>query len=524
MSSCPPFDGRDPQDRSQNHHPQDFRPLIIPLAQALGVQPGSRQIPRSWTSQQRENLRSLTVADRNFCQAFAIDPDLDFQDPRKGLAFVEQQLAFFQHHGQDLEAFLQGLFPQRKQPSDDQTQRPDPGGNESQQPWTQPTGEQPSPAKPRAGTPSPPASQSREIPGVMGEANPYGNVRVAQGKSEGAANDNPKDNPNPLAWSEGITQKTTDQPWDHGQQKPRDFPRDSLGSNPGETWAVTLWRWWLPLAWRIHNQRLCSLPQKGLGAWIQGILGVQGTGKTTLTLILTWLLNRWGASVISLSLDDFYHTHKYREGLRQEDPRLRWRGPPGTHDLALALEVVGQLRRSQGDPGDPASWVALPRFDKALQQGSGDRVAPHYTHRVDIVLLEGWCVGMRPLPPDQFQAGLAQWLAPAAWDFARVCHDRLLDYVPLWDTLDDLVILRPQDYRLSQRWRTEAEAQLRQEGRGGMTDEAVAAFVEYFWQALHPEIFLPPLVESGRASVVAEVTGDRSVGSITPGGTVPLPP
>ncbi len=77
----------------------------------------------------------------------------------------------------------------------------------------------------------------------------------------------------------------------------------------------TLWNLWLPLALRLAKQR-----QANGQPFIQGILGGQGSGKTTLGAVLTLLLQHLGYRTLSLSLDDLYKTHADRLKLREADP------------------------------------------------------------------------------------------------------------------------------------------------------------------------------------------------------------
>ncbi|MFM2311075.1 MAG: hypothetical protein RLZZ04_351, partial [Cyanobacteriota bacterium] len=62
-------------------------------------------------------------------------------------------------------------------------------------------------------------------------------------------------------------------------------------------------------------------------------------------------------------------TYVERQELQQREPSLIWRGPPGTHDLALGLEVIKQCLDE-----DYTAQISLPRFDKSLHQGEGDRL------------------------------------------------------------------------------------------------------------------------------------------------------
>jgi D-glycerate 3-kinase len=270
----------------------------------------------------------------------------------------------------------------------------------------------------------------------------------------------------------------------------------------------TLWNLWLPLAdWLAKQRQASDRP------WIQGILGGQGTGKTTLGAILTLILQAYGYKTISLSLDDLYKTYNDRQRLRAADPRLIWRGPPATHDVGLGIQTLEALRQPGAHP------ITIPRFDKSLHDGAGDRVYPKLVSNIDLVLFEGWFVGVRPVDPAVFDAAIAPIVTEADRAFARDMNANLYDYLPLWERLDSLLVLQPVDYRLSKQWRKQAEQQMRAAGKPGMSDAEIDAFVEYFWKALHPELLIKPLVTNpGGADLVIELQADHSVGAIYRGG------
>lgn len=279
----------------------------------------------------------------------------------------------------------------------------------------------------------------------------------------------------------------------------------SLPPAPQATLLTLYWQLWLPLALTLAQAR-ASL-QRPL---IQGILGGQGTGKTTLSLILSHILGAMGYRSLGFSIDDLYKTYADRQRLRQTDPRLRWRGPPGTHDVDLGMAVIDQLRQAQ-----PDQVVAVPRFDKSLHGGEGDRVDPEPVQGVDIVLFEGWFLGVRPLAAADLEAQLLQPPDPirtaADGQFARDMNRQLAAYLPLWDRLDRLMILYPQDYRISKVWRQQAEHRMQAQGKPGMDDAQIEEFVEYFWQALHPDLFIAPLKrDPHHTQLVVEINLDRT--------------
>ena len=266
-----------------------------------------------------------------------------------------------------------------------------------------------------------------------------------------------------------------------------------------------LWQLWLPLAeWLATQRRSHARP------FIQGILGGQGTGKTTLTAVLSTLLNYQGFQVCGLSLDDLYKTYGDRQQLQRDDPRWRWRGPPGTHDIDLGMTVLQQLRQA-----NRTEAIAIPRFDKSAYGGAGDRTQPDLIAGADIVLFEGWFVGVRPIAAAAFEHAPPPILTAGDRAFARDCNLRLRDYAPLWDCLDALIVLHPVDYRLSRQWRQHAEQHMRSTQGTGMSAAEVDQFVDYFWRSLHPELFITPLIHNpDRTDLVVEIQADHTPGAV----------
>lgn len=280
---------------------------------------------------------------------------------------------------------------------------------------------------------------------------------------------------------------------------------------PMERYLELYWRLWLPLALTLKQAR-----DELTEPLIQGVLGGQGTGKTTLTHILQHLLGVMGYNAVGLSIDDLYKTYADRRVLAQTDPRLRWRGPPGTHDIELGLTTLAQVRSAgRGEA------VALPRFDKSMHGGEGDRTAPEWVQDVDILLFEGWFLGARPVAPTRFgQTSAPLFPGPPLPEpiitetdrqFACDMNTQLATYLPLWDGLDRLMVICPTDYHISKQWRKDAEHQMKAQGRTGMSDATIDEFVEYFWRALHPELFIAPLKHDGEhVNLVVEIDSDRT--------------
>tara|TARA_R110001592_G_scaffold215025_2_gene468251 strand:+ start:19633 stop:20559 length:927 start_codon:yes stop_codon:yes gene_type:complete len=228
--------------------------------------------------------------------------------------------------------------------------------------------------------------------------------------------------------------------------------------------------------------------------------GSQGSGKTTLCAWLcAHLQAQQGVRAIALSLDDFYLTRAERRELALSvHPLLATRGVPGTHDMALLNTTLDALLA-------PARTVAVsvPRFDKARDDRRLRSRWDEFEGRVDVVLLEGWCLGARP----ETVAALRQPVnrlereedPDGSWrSYAN--HALQQDFLPLYERVDKWVMLAAPSFDCVYRWRLEQERKLARatqgEQDGVMTDQQLARFVQFYQRLTqHCLATLPDVVD-----------------------------
>ena len=246
-----------------------------------------------------------------------------------------------------------------------------------------------------------------------------------------------------------------------------------------------MWNLWLPLAVNLAElrQQLGRTP-------IQGILGDLGTRKSSLVSILHLLMSHLGYQTISLSLEDISKTYTERFSLQKTDPRLIWHDLPGTHDIYLGLQVLENCRQK-----GLAEEILIPRFDRFAHHGEGDRGKPEAIPKADIVLFEGWFVGVRPLAETMLEKLIK--VVPNLEDirFAQDNNERLKAYVPLWEKLDGLFVLYSLNYHFGKEWSEQADRKMITRGKTKMSDLATENFLEYCWRTLPPELFINPLIK-----------------------------
>ena len=218
------------------------------------------------------------------------------------------------------------------------------------------------------------------------------------------------------------------------------------------------------------------------GCPIVGLSGAQGTGKSTMALLMFDLLTHgFGKRVAVVSLDDFYLSQAERSALAsQVHPLLVTRGVPGTHALAELHSALRQLRVLA--TGQSCSLLC---FDKA----SDDRLPePRIcTGPFDLILFEGWCVGARPESAEALATPINLLESSEDPDAKfRTFVNTQLDgpYASLWRELDLFVYLAAPDMQAVRAFRAQQETALRSVAapgsRGLMDESALQRFIQHF--------------------------------------------
>jgi len=244
-----------------------------------------------------------------------------------------------------------------------------------------------------------------------------------------------------------------------------------------QNFVSTIQNFYLPLV-----QHLINLCEKSGLPLIVGINGAQGTGKSTLSNLITLIMEQQHLRCANLSLDDFYLGRAERAELaRRSHPLFTTRGVPGTHNLELAIRLLDQL-------GDPRSkgLVKLPRFDKSLDEPLPDQLWSTVELPVNVVILEGWFVGATAQYAAELDTPInaleAEHDPDGSW--RRQVNENLNAYQSLFSRLNLLIMLQAPSFECVYKWRSLQEQKLAtRAGTAGtrvMDPDKLQRFIQHF--------------------------------------------
>ena len=248
------------------------------------------------------------------------------------------------------------------------------------------------------------------------------------------------------------------------------------------TYGEDMLTWFLPAA-QEQLLRLSTTHNKPL---FIGINGAQGTGKSTLAKLFKLCCTEAGFKVVVLSIDDFYLSKAARAQLAETvHPLLVTRGVPGTHDVEQLKSCLSQLLDSQ------TGTVKIPRFDKAADNPAPEDHWATVTLPVDLIILEGWFIGLGPEPCEHLVSPVNHLEATEDGDGSWrnfVNNSLRSDFADLFGRLDSLLMLQAPSFEQVFTWRSLQEEKLKRhraarvdaDMSGVMSPEEIGRFIQHF--------------------------------------------
>ena len=192
---------------------------------------------------------------------------------------------------------------------------------------------------------------------------------------------------------------------------------------------------------------------------IIGLAGGQGSGKTTVSSILTLILKKYfKLNVCKISIDDFYKTRKDRKLLsKTKHDLLMTRGVPGTHDINLLLSFFKKIKSKN------FGSLKIPTFNKATDDRNPKALWQKIKSKPDVIIFEGWCVGAKAQTSSQLKKPINSlekiYDQNVKWRL-HVNNQLKTKYKALFKYLDGLLYLKAKNFDLLREWRIKQERKL----------------------------------------------------------------
>ena len=248
--------------------------------------------------------------------------------------------------------------------------------------------------------------------------------------------------------------------------------------------------------------------------FILGLSGGQGSGKTTISSIISIILSKYfELNVFKISIDDFYKTRKERLELSKKvHPLLMVRGVPGTHDINIMLNFFKRTKRKK------FKSIKLPRFNKATDNRYNKRLWYSVKRRPDVIIFEGWCVGAKAEQNFTLKTPInsLEKLKDQKLIWRRFVNKQLKSkYKKLYDQLNSLLFIKAKNFSLLREWRIKQEKKLRLKSKRSnnlkiMSDKEIINFMQTYQRVTQNMFKIVPKY----ASIILNLNSNHQIKSV----------
>ena len=249
-------------------------------------------------------------------------------------------------------------------------------------------------------------------------------------------------------------------------------------------------------------------------SYIVGLSGGQGSGKTTISSIISIILRKYfKLNVFTISIDDFYKKRKERFLLSKKiHPSLMTRGVPGTHDINMMLDFFKRIKRKE------FRSLKLPKFNKAIDDRYNKKLWYSIKKRPDIIIFEGWCVGAKAEKNNTLKQPINSFekLRDKKLIWRRYVNKQLQSkYKQLYDQLNCLLYLKSNNFSLLRKWRIKQETKLRLKNKRSnrnkiMSNKEVINFMQTYQRVTQNMLKTVPK----NASIILNLNNNHQIKSV----------
>ena len=148
------------------------------------------------------------------------------------------------------------------------------------------------------------------------------------------------------------------------------------------------------------------------------------------------------------------------------------RGVPSTHNLKLLIETVDKLKRKKFP-------VYIPIFDKVT-----DNKKKHNRkiNKADLIILEGWCVGSKPIDPLYLRKNIndLEKINDPDMIWRTAYNQSLVEYQKLFNKFNYYIFIKLPDWKYVINWKYKQELNLRSLSSDNHLKKKLYLFIQYY--------------------------------------------
>ena len=235
----------------------------------------------------------------------------------------------------------------------------------------------------------------------------------------------------------------------------RFLSKEKIFSKSKSNKIISLKKYYIPISFWIEKKYI----QKGKTLFL-GFSGGQGSGKTTIGIILKIILEKFFKRKVCVSsIDDFYKTHVERNKMSINiHPLFKVRGVPGTHDINLIKDFFIFIKKKK------FKKFKFPKFDKSIDDRLPKKQWNDVKQKPEIVIFEGWCVGAKSQTASQLKKPLniieKNEDKNLIWR-TYVNNNLKKDYKKIFSMIDNFIFMKIPNFDMVFKWRLLQEKKLR---------------------------------------------------------------
>ncbi len=228
-----------------------------------------------------------------------------------------------------------------------------------------------------------------------------------------------------------------------------------------------------------------------------GLSGLPGCGKTSLGKWIEAAAQKLSLPINVISLDDFYFPYKELKKIMAGNPWGVPRALPGSHDIDLMWESISTWKET--------GKLLVPQFDKALQNGKGDRCGWRESNP-KVLVIEGWFLGCQAKNSLEIKDAQADVISPCEKSYRVKILEELLKYQKIWEAFDRTWHLKATDFSSTNKWKREQERNMQRTRGSSLKGTELDAFLRMINTALPKAI-----LENLNADVIAHISPERTI-------------